>query len=119
MAGLNRNLDDVRGSVVASDSFQSPENAFADVRREEMRRKVMLSDDILPNQSAPDVAALVSHKTSPPTPRMSKDLGVSIVSGPVIPRISAGKFMGSPLTGSPARKAMHMHSGPNQPKCSY
>lgn len=71
-AGLNRNLDDVRGRVVARDPFPSPEDAFADVRREEMRRKVMFYDDIYPNQSAPDISALVSHKTSPPAPRMSK-----------------------------------------------
>lgn len=108
-AGLNRNLDDVRGRVVARDPFPSPEDAFADVKREEMRRKVMLYDDISPNQSAPDVSALVSHKTSPPATRMSKRPWCEHCKRPVIPSISAGKFKGSPLTGSPARKVMHMH----------
>ncbi|XP_073307164.1 uncharacterized protein [Primulina huaijiensis] len=36
LAGLNRNIDDVRGRVVARDPFPSPEDAFAKVRREEM-----------------------------------------------------------------------------------
>lgn len=32
----------------------------------------VILDDISPNQSAPDISYLVSHKTSPPAPRMSK-----------------------------------------------
>ena len=60
LAGLNRNLDEVRGRVVAREPFPSTEDAFAEVRREEVRRKVMLTDDIPAPPSAPEVSALVS-----------------------------------------------------------
>lgn len=63
LAGLNRNLDDVRWHLVARDSFPYPEDAFAEVRREEMRRKVMLVDESILSQS--DTSALVSNKVLP------------------------------------------------------
>ncbi|XP_073129675.1 uncharacterized protein [Henckelia pumila] len=62
LAGLNLNLDDVRGRVVARDPFPSTEDAFAEVRREEMRRKVMLSDDSPSQQSAGDVSGHTKEK---------------------------------------------------------
>lgn len=79
----------------------------------------VILDDISPNQSAPDISALVSHKTSPPAPRMSKRPWWEHCKRPVIPSISAGKFKGSPLTGNPARKAMHMHFRSSQPRCPW
>ncbi|KAH7573583.1 hypothetical protein JRO89_XS03G0175600 [Xanthoceras sorbifolium] len=45
LVGLNRNLNEVRGQVVAQAPFPSLEEAFAEVRREEDRRKVMLNDN--------------------------------------------------------------------------
>ncbi|KAL4562118.1 hypothetical protein LXL04_034312 [Taraxacum kok-saghyz] len=66
LAGLNRNLDEVRGRVVARDPFPSTEDAFAEVRREEVRRKVMLTDEPpLPLTSTiPDVSALATNRSS-------------------------------------------------------
>lgn len=56
LAGLNRELDDVRGKIVARDPFPFHDDAFAEVRREEMRRKVMLqSDASLPTAEASDL----------------------------------------------------------------
>lgn len=49
--------------VVAHNPFPSPEDAFAEVRREEMRRKVMLPDDNL-SPAGSDVYALVTNKSS-------------------------------------------------------
>ncbi|KAH7573582.1 hypothetical protein JRO89_XS03G0175500 [Xanthoceras sorbifolium] len=45
LVGLNRNLNEVRGQVVAQAPFPSLEEAFVEVRREEDRRKVMLNDN--------------------------------------------------------------------------
>lgn len=39
LAGLNSNLDDVCGRVVVRDPFPYPNDAFAEIRREEMHRK--------------------------------------------------------------------------------
>ncbi|KZV22300.1 hypothetical protein F511_17902 [Dorcoceras hygrometricum] len=55
LAGLNRELDDVRGRIVARDPFPSTDDAFSEVRREELRRKVML-----PDSSSSEVSALAS-----------------------------------------------------------
>lgn len=60
LAGLNRNLDEIRGRVVARDPFPSPEESFAEVRREEMHRKVMLTDDY--SITASDASALAENK---------------------------------------------------------
>ncbi|KAI9154591.1 hypothetical protein LWI28_028499 [Acer negundo] len=64
LAGLNRNLDEVRGRVVARDPFPSTDEAFAKVRREEGRRKVMLTDDQPFSSYAPKGSALVSRNSS-------------------------------------------------------
>ncbi|KAK0598581.1 hypothetical protein LWI29_036055 [Acer saccharum] len=64
LAGLNRNLDEVRGRVVARYPFPSTEEAFAEVRREEGRRKVMLTDDQPISSSAPEGSTLVSKNSS-------------------------------------------------------
>lgn len=40
--GLNKNLDEVRGRILGTKSLPSIREAFAEVRREENRRKVML-----------------------------------------------------------------------------
>ncbi|XP_073152035.1 uncharacterized protein [Henckelia pumila] len=72
LAGLNRELDDVRGRVVAREPFPSLEDAFADVRREEMRRKVMLPTSLPAASSAPEVFALISNKFNSPGQRQGK-----------------------------------------------
>ena len=43
LVGLNRDLDEVRGCVLSRVPFPLIDEAFAKVRREENRRKVMLS----------------------------------------------------------------------------
>ncbi|KAH7557204.1 hypothetical protein JRO89_XS11G0073600 [Xanthoceras sorbifolium] len=66
LTSLNRNLDEVRGRVVARAPFPSPEEAFTEVRQEEGHRKVMLNDDpVQPAlSSAPESFALVSRNFS-------------------------------------------------------
>ncbi|KAH7550462.1 hypothetical protein JRO89_XS13G0195500 [Xanthoceras sorbifolium] len=63
LAGLNRNPDEVRDQVVARALFSSPEEAFAEVCWEEVRRKAMLNDDS-PISSALEGSALVSRSFS-------------------------------------------------------
>ena len=41
--GLNPDLDEVRGRLLGSKPFPPIKDAFAEVRREESRKKVMLS----------------------------------------------------------------------------
>ncbi|XP_024038988.1 uncharacterized protein LOC112097755 isoform X2 [Citrus clementina] len=48
---------------MAQKPFPSTDEAFAEVRREEARRKVMLSDDKSVPPSAPKVSALMTTKT--------------------------------------------------------
>ncbi|KZV23338.1 hypothetical protein F511_02239 [Dorcoceras hygrometricum] len=64
LAGLNRELDDVRGRIVARDPFPSTDDAFSEVRREELRRKVMLPDTLPLSSSVSEVSALASNKNS-------------------------------------------------------
>ncbi|KAJ0095159.1 hypothetical protein Patl1_15752 [Pistacia atlantica] len=44
LAGLNKELDEVRGRVLGKESLPSIREVFAEVRREENRRKVMMRD---------------------------------------------------------------------------
>ena len=53
LVGLNRDLDEVRGCVLSQVPFPIIDEAFAKVRREENRRKVMLSEG-LPSASPID-----------------------------------------------------------------
>lgn len=47
LRGLNKDLDEVRGRIVGTKPLPSIREAFAAVRREESRRKVMLN--VTPN----------------------------------------------------------------------
>ncbi|XP_073128544.1 uncharacterized protein [Henckelia pumila] len=66
LAGLNRELDDVRGRILGKKPLPSLSEVFAEVRREEGRRRVMLSVKPVP---AIEVSALVSKNTSNQQPR--------------------------------------------------
>ena len=57
LAGLNKDLDDVRGRMIGIRPLPQIEEVFAEVRREESRRKIMLGDPRSPIQS--EVSALV------------------------------------------------------------
>lgn len=88
--GLNCNLDDVRGRLVARDPFPSPEDAFAVVRREEMRRKVMLVE----NQFCHNLILLpwCPIRFCPLTNMHSNDHGVTTVTAQATQKTSDGKF---------------------------
>ncbi|CAN0888003.1 hypothetical protein LINGRAHAP2_LOCUS15732 [Linum grandiflorum] len=68
LLGLNHDLDDVRGRVMATKPFPELEEAVSEVRREELRRHVMLSETkAVTNVSAlkseaPVATALVGNK---------------------------------------------------------
>ena len=44
LTGLNKELDEVRGRLLSRSPFPSIDDAFAEVRREEARKKVMLGN---------------------------------------------------------------------------
>ena len=56
LAGLNRELDDVRSRVLSRWSLPSIREVFSKVQREESRRKVMLREHLT---SVPEALALV------------------------------------------------------------
>ena len=59
LLGLNKNLDEVRGRVLATKPLPSLSKAFFEVQREKRRKKVMLGTPNPPPQS--DVSALSIH----------------------------------------------------------
>ena len=70
LTGLNSNLDEVRGRLVGRAPFPDTEEAFSEVRREEARRRVMLTTpDLQPIESS----ALVSKSGPPPHGRSTPD----------------------------------------------
>lgn len=65
LAGLNRNLDEVWGRLVARDPFPLTEEAFAEVQCEEAHWKVVLTKDTLESPLMQEGSALVSTKSHP------------------------------------------------------
>lgn len=104
LAGVNRYLDEVRGRVVARDPLPSPEDAFAEVRREEIHRKVILPEAILELPNVPEGFALILHK-HPSSAKFhfdSKSSNRPICEYCHYPghRISVGNFMANNQIGS-------------------
>ncbi|KAG8503428.1 hypothetical protein CXB51_001585 [Gossypium anomalum] len=97
LQGLNKDLDEIRGRVLAISPLPSLREAFSMVKKEESRRCVMLSDE---PYSTSERSALLTHQSSP----SSKwgDLGVIIAKSPATLRRSVGSFMVSLRTGSPS-----------------
>lgn len=61
LAGLNRDLDDVRGRILGRRPLPSTRDVFAEVRREEARQKVMLKEAF---PAEPEISALLSRGSS-------------------------------------------------------
>lgn len=65
VSGLNKELDEVRGRTLAMQPLPHIDDIFAEVRRDESRKKKMLAESKDPtepkDQSIPDVSALVSQ----------------------------------------------------------
>lgn len=57
LLGLNRDLDEVRGRILSTKPLPSVREVFSEVRREEIRRKVMLG--VTTNQPITDGSALI------------------------------------------------------------
>ena len=60
LAGLNSELDDVRGHILGRRPLPSTREVFAEVRREEQRRRVMLKET---KASVTENSALAAHKS--------------------------------------------------------
>ena len=58
LAGLNKSLEDVRGHLISQKPFPSIRLIFADVRREESRRRVMVGDSGRQNNTPVEPLAL-------------------------------------------------------------
>ncbi|KZV50861.1 hypothetical protein F511_25459 [Dorcoceras hygrometricum] len=65
LAGLNRDLDEVRGRILERNLLPSLGEVFAEVRREEGRRKIMLSSKLSPTT---ETSAMVSKHFTPTIP---------------------------------------------------
>ncbi|KAK5785187.1 hypothetical protein PVK06_039741 [Gossypium arboreum] len=66
LQGLNKDLDEVRGRVLAISPLPSLREAFSMVKKEEIRRCVMLSDE---PYSTSERSALLTHQSSPSSKR--------------------------------------------------
>ncbi|GMI65881.1 hypothetical protein HRI_000257400 [Hibiscus trionum] len=81
LAGLNRELDEVRGRILGRTSLPTIGEAFAEVRREEKRRLVMMGDLKEPKPVTTDGycptenSALISRGPQPQRPRAGNDSG--------------------------------------------
>lgn len=106
LVGLNRDLDDVHGRLAARDPFPSPDDAFLEVRRDELQSKVMLTDVVPQSLSAPESSVMVSHKTLLKVSAKTNGLGVTTVITPAIHWTNVGKFTANPQTGSPEKNLM-------------
>ena len=68
LAGLNHELDDVRGRILSHKPLPSTREVFSEVRREEKRRLVMLKESGL-SAGGPELSALLSKESVPPSPK--------------------------------------------------
>ena len=70
LVGLNKDLDEVRGRILGRDPLPSTREVFAEVRREESRRQVMLGrESTLP---IAETSALITTKQDQSTQRYLK-----------------------------------------------
>jgi hypothetical protein len=62
LLGLNKELDDVRGRIMGSRDLPSLREAFAEVRREESRKHLMMPE--IGSSTGPEVSAMLTHSSS-------------------------------------------------------
>ncbi|RVW39497.1 hypothetical protein CK203_085970 [Vitis vinifera] len=115
LAGLNRELDDVRSRVLSRRPLPSIREVFSEVRREESRRRVMLDHSV-----GPEGSALLTYGPHGPMGLMllldvglllldlvgqaqdsPRGLIVSIVRSWATLKTLVGPYMASPQIGSP------------------
>ncbi|KAK8284354.1 hypothetical protein V6Z12_D08G155000 [Gossypium hirsutum] len=81
LAGLNRELDEVRGRILGRSPLPTIGEAFAEVRREEKRRLVMMGDSKKPKPMTPisnrltEISGLISKGPQPQKQRARNDSG--------------------------------------------
>ncbi|KAG8498075.1 hypothetical protein CXB51_007302 [Gossypium anomalum] len=81
LVGLNRELDEVRGRILGRSPLPTIGEAFAEVRREEKRRLVMMGDSKEPKpvtslgNRPTETSALISRGPQPQKPRAGNDSG--------------------------------------------
>lgn len=80
LVGLNRNLDDVRGRILSRRPLPTTREVFAEVRREENRRKIMMKID--KDENAME-SVMLSRRNGPRLKRNGKlSNGLTAVNGP-------------------------------------
>ena len=62
LLGLNKDLDDVRGRIMGIKPLPTIREAFAEVSREESRKKLMMTDNL--TTLAAEGSALYTHNSS-------------------------------------------------------
>lgn len=91
LARLNHNLDKVITCVVAQDKFPSPEEAFAEARRELVCQKIMLIDEIIaPEPPTPEMSAYLQQLTHSKCCAIISALDVNIAIDQVTSRMNVG-----------------------------
>lgn len=75
LMGLNSNLDEVRGRILATKPLPSLRAAFSDVRQEESRRKVMQGPSLSASNPIDGSALATHHHSSMNTEEAMKPIG--------------------------------------------
>ena len=102
LAGLNRELDDVRSRVLSRQPLPSIRKVFFEVRCEKSRRKVMLREHLT---SRPEASTLVTHGPhAGSSPRQSKRTYCGHCKKMVTLKTFARLYMASLRIGSPDRQ---------------
>lgn len=97
LTGLNINLDDVHGHVVARVPFPTSYYVFPEIWHEEKHHKVMLPDDVIAPPPNFDVSTLIFIK-APPLGAVKENVITAIVLA--TPKTSVGRFMENRQIGS-------------------
>lgn len=93
---MNKNLDKVRGRILAIKPLPNTREVASEVYREESSKKVMMDS----NHSTVEGSASIGRGLSYPTNQRKEDCGATIVGNLVTPRIYAGKLTGNLPIGS-------------------
>ncbi|GAA0146415.1 hypothetical protein LIER_06379 [Lithospermum erythrorhizon] len=103
LTGLNNELDEVRGRIIGQKPFPSTEEAFAEVRREETRRRIMLNQ--LENQKGSENSSSLNAKTTQLNEGPSTMIANRQNKAMVTPWLGVGRYMANLQIG---------HQGINQ-----
>ncbi|KAG6527680.1 hypothetical protein ZIOFF_009806 [Zingiber officinale] len=118
LLGLKKNLDEVRGRVMGAKLIPSLKETFSEVRHEESRKKVMMSNEH-PSLTL-EGSALAAHGSHPQINKIlvnkgREDLGVITALNMATPRTHARRYTINQLSGNHQSQILTKIVVPTQP----